>query len=104
MKAKNDIQSLLEILQTKESILPGSLSKITPKSPQKSSRKWSVRSYWYLTWKEDGKSRATYIPSKDVPQVTRGIENMKKVKGYLSRLAMENLRQLKEGRDVRKNR
>jgi hypothetical protein len=103
MKTKNDISSLLKILQTKESILPGSLSKVTPKNTQKSSGKEAERSYWYLTWKENGKSRATYIPSKDVPRVSRAIENMKKVKDYLSSLAMENLKLLKEERDVRKN-
>jgi hypothetical protein len=103
MKAKTDIKSLLKILQTKEGILPGSLSKVTPKTAQKNSSKGAMRFYWYLTWKENGKSRATYIPSKDIPRVSRAIENMRKVKDYLSSLAMENLKLLKEERDVRKN-
>jgi hypothetical protein len=103
MKAKNEIENLLNILQEKETILPGSLSKVTPKISRKSSDKGTDRSYWYLTWKENGKSRATYIPSKDVSQVSRGIENMKKVKEYLSSIAMENLKRFKEQRDVRKS-
>ena len=103
MKTKNDIKNLFNILETKESILPGSLSRVTPKTSQKSSDKGTERSYWYLTWKENGRSRATYIPSKNVSQVSRGIENMKKVKEYLSSIAMENLKQLKEQRDVRKS-
>jgi len=91
MKAKNDFNSLLKILQTKESILPGSLSKVTPKIAQKSSGGRAKRTYWYLAWKENGKSRATYIPSEDVQSFSRRIENMKKVKDYLSGFAMENL-------------
>lgn len=103
MRAKNEIENLLNILQEKENILPGSLSKVTPKISRKNSDKGTNRSYWYLTWKENGKSRATYIPPNDVSHVSKGIENMKKVKEFLSSIAMENLKRLREQRDVRKS-
>lgn len=96
MKHSDYLKEVLEILQEGGSILPGTLSKLTQRSDLKS------RSYWYLTWKEEGRSRAIYIHSEDVPQVSKGIENMKKVKEYLFHIAMENLRKMREQRDVRK--
>ncbi|MHA1410536.1 MAG: DUF6788 family protein [Candidatus Odinarchaeia archaeon] len=98
----NEIKNILEILQTKEGVLAGTLSKLKQKTRLKNSKQERYRSYWYLTWKEGGRSKAIYIPAKDVSWVTKGIENMRKVKEYLSQLAMVNLRRLKEGRDVRK--
>jgi len=80
------------------------LSELKQKRYLKGSAKEEIRQYWYLTWKEGGKSRAIYIPSKDVPKVARGIENMKRVKNYLFLVAMENLKRMKEERDVKKSR
>jgi len=92
-----EINKVIKILQGKEAILPGSLSKLTQKR-----QKGGSSSYWYLTWKEGGASRAIYIPSEDVRYVGRGIENMKKVKEVILKIAMDNLIKLREGRYVRK--
>lgn len=97
MAGRYEIKKVIKILQGKEAILPGSLSRLTQKRERGGSS-----SYWYLTWKEGGKSRAIYIPSEDVRYVGRGIENMKKVKGVILKIAMENLRKFREGRYVRK--
>jgi len=62
-----EINKVIKILQGKEAILPGSLSKLTQKR-----QKGGSCCYWYLTWKEGGASRAIYIPSQDVRRVARG--------------------------------
>jgi hypothetical protein len=91
------INKVIKILQGKEAILPGSLSRLTQKR-----EKGGSCCYWYLTWKEGGASRAIYIPSQDVRRVARGIENMKRVKEVILKIAMDNLRKLRGGRYVRK--
>ena len=95
-------KEVIKILQKGEDILPGTLSKIHQKRRLKIRNKVKSKSYWYLTWKEDGRSKAIYILPRDVPLVLRGIENMKKVKEYIATLAIENLKRLKEARDVHK--
>jgi len=104
MRQNNELKKIINILQEKDSLFLGSLNKLKQKRHLKSSKKEKIRSYWYLTWKEGGRSKATYIPSKNVAHVARGIENMKRVKNYLSHVAMENLKRMKEDRDVRKSR
>jgi len=97
MARKHEVEEVIKILQGKEAILPGSLSKLTQKR-----EKGGSSSYWYLTWKEGGASRALYIRPEDVKFLVRGIENMKKVKEVILKIAMDNLRKLGEGRYVRK--
>lgn len=99
MRNRNGIAELIRILQGKESILPGSLNRLIQKREE-----GGRRAYWYLTWKEEGRSRAIYIPAGDVRQVSRGIKNMKRLKLLISNIAEDNLRGLREGRDVRKRR
>jgi len=99
MRNRNGIAELIRILQGKESILPGSLNRLIQKREE-----GGRRAYWYLTWKEEGRSRAIYIPAGDVRQVSRGIKNMKRLKLLVSNIAEDNLRGLREGRDVRKRR
>lgn len=97
MAGRYEINKVIKILQGKEAILPGSLSKLTQKR-----EKGGSSSYWYLTWKEGGASRAIYIPSQDVRRVARGVENMKRVKGVIWKIAVENLKNLRGGLYVRK--
>jgi hypothetical protein len=99
MRNRNGIAELIKILQGKASILPGSLNRLIQKREE-----GGRRAYWYLTWKEEGRSRAIYIPAGDVRQVSRGIKNMKRLKLLISNIAEDNLRGLREGRDVRKRR
>jgi hypothetical protein len=99
MRNRNGIAELIRILQGKASILPGSLNRLIQKREE-----GGRRAYWYLTWKEEGRSRAIYIPAGDVRQVSRGIKNMKRLKLLVSNIAEDNLRGLREGRDVRKRR
>jgi len=97
MAQGNKINKVLKILQEKEIILPGSLSRLIQE--RKGGRD---RPYWYLTWKESGRSRAIYIPSEEADRVARGVENLKRVRSLISEIAMENLRKLREGRHVGK--
>ena len=97
MAGRYEINKVIKILQGKEAILPGSLSRLTQKR-----EKGGSSAYWYLTWKEGGASRAIYIPSQDVRRVARGVENMKKVKGVIWKIAVEKLKNLRGGRSVRK--
>ena len=97
MAGRTEVNKVIKILQRKEAILPGSLSRLTQRR-----EKGGSSSYWYLTWKEGRVSRAIYIPSQDLKFVVRGIENMRRVKEVILKIAMDNLRKLREGRDVRK--
>jgi hypothetical protein len=96
MRSKNAISEVIRILQGRERILPGSLNRLIQKREE-----GGRRAYWYLTWKEEGRSRAIYIPPGDVRKVSRGIRNMKRLKLLVSKIADENLRRMREGRDVR---
>lgn len=95
-------KEIIKILQKGEYILSGTLSRISQKRLLRARDVVKSKPYWYLTWKEGGKSKAIYIPAQDVPRVVKGIENMNKLKGYISTLAMKNLKRLKEARDVHK--
>jgi len=97
MIKRDGINEAIRILQGEETILPGSLNRLIQKREE-----GGRRAYWYLTWKEEGRSRAIYIPAGDVRQVSRSIRNMKRLKSLILRIAEENLRGLREGRDVRK--
>jgi hypothetical protein len=98
------VKQLVRILQEDGAILPGSLSRLTQRKQRKGSRRRSRESYWYLTWKEGGRSRALYIPPGDVARVARAVENLREVRGFVSKIAVENLAKLTEDRDVRKKR
>lgn len=98
---------ILELLKGKANLLPGTLSRLRQKRHHEGCeicRKGGHGPYWYLTWKDGKRSRALYIPSEDVHQVREGIENMKKIKGYINKLALKKLKELEEKRDVRKRR
>jgi hypothetical protein len=99
MAKGNKINKVIKILQEKENMLPGSLSRLIQE--REGGRN---RPYWYLTWKESGKSRAIYIPSEEAVRVARGVENLKRVRSLISEIAMEKLRELREGRHVGKRR
>jgi len=90
----------MRLLQKQGSILPGSVSKLTQRGPRKGSSGQRAKTYWYLTWKEDGRSKALYIPSGEVARVAKGVENMKSVREFILEIGMENLMRLKEERDV----
>ena len=102
MRKTTAFEEIMRMLREEAGILPGSLSRLTQRRRQGTGRRHKGDSYWYLTWKEGGRSRALYIPAGDVPRVRRGIENMKRVRGLLFGMAWENLRKFREDRDVRK--
>lgn len=99
MIKRGAVDEVIKILQERQSLFPGSLNKLTQMR-----EKGKSRSYWYLTWKEGGGSQAIYIPPQDVPRVMEGIENMKKIRETLAKIADENLRKLRKGRDVKERR
>jgi hypothetical protein len=98
VEKQSKAEKVIKILQNPDAIFLGSLSKVY----QPRHHKVRSKPYWYLTWKEGGKSYAVYIPPRDVGRVRKGIVNMKKLKEYLIDLAKENLERLKRTRDVHK--
>lgn len=100
MRRIRTIKQLMRILQKQGSILPGSLSKLTQRGTRKGSGGQRSKTYWYLTWKEGGRSKALYMPPGEVAGVARGVENMKRVREFILEIGMENLIRLKEERDV----
>ncbi|GEM_PF-3361833 len=98
VESQDKAKKVIRILQNPDAIFLGSLSKVY----QRRHHQGKSKPYWYLTWKEGGKSHAIYIPPQDVERVRKGIGNMKKLKEYLTDLAKENLERLKRTRDVHK--
>lgn len=96
------IREIVRILGEEGGILPGSLSRLTQRRKRVAGRRPGCDSYWYLTWKEGTRSRALYVPAGDVAGVKRAVGNMKRIKGLVLGMAWENLRRLREERDVRK--
>jgi len=104
MRRIRTIKQLMQVLQKEGAILPGSLSKLTQRKLGKGSRGVKAKTYWYLTWKEGGRSKALYIPPGDVARVARAVENLREVRSFIWKIAVENLGKLTEERDVRKKR
>jgi hypothetical protein len=100
MRRIKTIRQLTQLLQKHGAVLPGSLSRLTQRGPRKGSSRRRAKTYWYLTWKEGGRSKALYIPSGEVARVAQGVENMKRIREFILEIGMENLMQLKEERDV----
>lgn len=106
-KVERELTEIVRIMKGGVNLLPGTLSRVKQKRHREGCeicRKGGHGPYWYLTWKEGKRSRALYIPPQYIEQVREGVENMKKLKEYINKLASKRLKELEEERDVRKRR
>lgn len=85
--------------------LPGSLSLLRQKRHKHGCqvcKEGGHGPYWYLTWKEEGKSGALYIPDAFVEQAREAVRNMKLVRQYIRNMSMEHLSRFKKHMEDRR--
>lgn len=76
-------------------ILPGTLSLLRQKWHQhgcRQCRQGGHGPYWYLTWNDNGKSRALYVPETELAKARKGVLNMKRLRQYVKQLCLRNVR------------
>lgn len=92
---------------SRQMLLPGTLSLLRQKRHKRGCPECARGGhgpYWYLTWKENGKSHALYIPPAGLSAARQAVMNMNRLKRwlkeYMGRLAGKNLiefqKQIKE--------
>ena len=75
-------------------MLPGSITCL----------KRGKKTYHYLTWTCKGRSGALYVPVGMLKEVKEGVRNYQEAKKWLTKRGFENMKKLKQRRDVGRRR